>query len=167
MAMDLLGDLGPVRRTARPTRVEGRLDHCGAVLSLGVREERQSIEDVHAVPTSSGRVGSCIRAALGKERSDEVQPSQVRADSVAQLRTGQKDEARWRLEQDGGRALGESGPLPDLRGDDEPAPITHRHLIGPTHALGGPRTSMLAGEVGGPPSRAAAPDWAAHSSSNV
>ena len=80
-------------------------------------------------------VGGGFGAAFGEKLSNEVETGQVGSNPIAQLGPGEKDQARRRFEQHDQGAFGEPGAVSNLGRDDNPAPVTHRDAVSPTHNL--------------------------------
>ena len=157
MVTDLLGDLGPVRRTARASRFERLLNYRRTVFTLEVSQDRRGVQDGQRIPGTQGTHGvqgvrspglpatsrsrlrrvfaRRLRATFGEQLSYEVESGQVSTNPLTQLRTRQQHEARQRPKQDDRRSFRKPHAPANLRGDHEPAPVAHRHIICPTHDL--------------------------------
>jgi len=76
--------------------------------------------------------------ALGEEFADQIQPSKISPYEFLELRTGQEHDSRRTLKQDERGTLRKPCPFPQVGGDNQPPPVTHYHLIRPTHAISVP-----------------------------
>ena len=94
---DLLGNLGPVRRTARSTGAQTRLD--------GRRTRAEPRRRIRSRRVFRGR----LPPPVGKQFSDEVESGKVIADQGLELLTAEQEHATWSGNKHDRRTLAEPG----------------------------------------------------------
>ena len=73
--------------------------------------------------------------SLGEKLTHQVQAGEICPHEILELRAGQEHEPSRCLQQDERRSFRKPGTLSQVGWYYQPAPVTHRYLISPTHNM--------------------------------